>query len=453
VNGVLDLSKVEAGRTDLYLETFDACQMVQDVVTTVQPLVQRRANKLEVRCPPGSGPMHADLTKVRQVLFNLLSNAAKFTERGVVTVAVERESTAGRDWFVVRVTDTGIGMTADQLKRVFEPFTQADASTTRKYGGTGLGLAISKRFAELMGGDLSATSAPGKGSAFVLRLPARVVLPAPVPAAADLARSATTDAGADCAPVVLVVDDDPAVRDLMTRFLTTDAPGARAITAADGEAGLASAREARPNLIFLDVLMPRMDGWAVLAALKADPELANIPVVMMTIANDTEMGYVLGASEYLTKPVDRERLAAVLGKYRPAVAGDVVLLVEDDPATREVLRRTLQKEEWVVAEAENGRVALDRLREREPTLILLDLMMPEMDGFEFLEELRRDEARRALPVVVLTSKDLTPEERERLSGNVERILQKGAYTREALLREVRAIVTECVRKSSSAGTA
>ena len=445
VNGVLDLSKIEAGKMDLYLETFEVGSMVREVAATVEPLVQKASNRLEIDVPPETDSMHADLTKVRQILFNLLSNACKFTEHGTVRLEARRRTENGTDWLDFRVIDTGIGMTPEQLGKLFQPFTQADASTTRKYGGTGLGLAISKRFCEMMGGSLEVTSEPGKGTTFALKLPARVTAPVkPEPA---LQPATPPELGpAPSVPTVLIVDDEPAVRDLMARFIRSEGSGVRAVTAADGQEGLSLARKFHPDLIFLDVLMPKMDGWAVLTALKADASLADIPVVMLTIMNETEMGYVLGASEYLTKPIDRERLTAVLGKYRPAHAGDVVLLVEDDPATRDVLHRTLARQKWSVAEAENGRVALERLTDQKPTLILLDLMMPEMDGFEFIEQLRANEAWRELPVVVLTSKDLTPDERTRLSGKVERILQKGAYSREALLREVRKIVAQCARK-------
>jgi PAS domain S-box-containing protein len=435
INGVLDLSKIEAGKMDLFLETFDIAAMVQEVAATLQPLVQKKANQLDLRLPPALGTMHADVTKVRQILFNLVSNACKFTEKGLVTIDVTRQQEQGKGAVTFRVTDSGIGMTSEQVAKLFQPFTQADTSTTRKYGGTGLGLAISKRFGELMGGDITVTSEPGKGSAFTVRLPAHLTAPAePSPAPAATGRGAAGPA------TVLVIDDDPAVRDLMSRFVAKE--GIRAATAADGEEGLRLARQLSPKVIFLDVIMPRMDGWAVLSALKADPQLANIPVVMLTMVSETEMGYMLGAADYLTKPIDRNQVAAVLKKYRPVCPASQVLVVEDDDATRQVLRRTLTKQGWTVAEAENGRVALERVTETRPELILLDLMMPEMDGFEFLDELRKHEACRLIPVVVLTSKDLSPEERLRLSGNVEKVLQKGTFSRDALLREVRKVVAQ-----------
>jgi CheY-like chemotaxis protein len=328
------------------------------------------------------------------------------------------------------------------VAKLFQPFTQADASTTRKYGGTGLGLAISQRFCELMGGDIAVTSESGKGSVFTVRLPAHLAAPAePTPSPAGGTSLTPAALGVVGVAPVLVIDDDPVVRDLMTRFLAAE--GIRVVTAADGAEGLRLAAQLRPLVIFLDVIMPRMDGWAVLSALKGEPQLANIPVVMLTMVSDKELGYMLGATDYLSKPIDRNQLANVLKKHRPVGPAAQVLVVEDDDVTRQVLRRTLTKQGWTVAEAENGRVALERMMETRPELILLDLMMPEMDGFEFLEELRKHEEWRATPVVVLTSKDLSPEERLRLNGNVEKILQKGAFSRDALLREVRKVVAQC----------
>jgi len=231
------------------------------------------------------------------------------------------------------------------------------------------------------------------------------------------------------------------VRDLMQRFLTRE--GFRVVTASGGEEGMRRARELRPDAITLDVMMPGMDGWAVLSALKADPDVADIPVIMLTIVDDRNLGYALGASDYLTKPIDRDRLVAVLGRYR---RDRPVLVVDDDADVRLLLRRMLEAEGYGVVEAENGRVALERVREASPSAVLLDLMMPEMDGFEFAAEFRRHEAWRAIPIVVITAKDLSREDRERLNGHVEKILGKGAHGRDELLAEVRELVAQSVAR-------
>ena len=438
INDVLDLSKIEAGRMELYLETFGVSDLMRDIAAVVRPLAEKKANRLEVHCDVGAGSMRADLTKVRQALFNLLSNACKFTEGGTVSLTVTREATETGEWLRFAVTDTGIGMTPEQMGRLFQEFAQADASVTRTYGGTGLGLALSRRLCRMMGGDITAASQAGRGSTFTIRLPADV--PGLKPAI-QVEASATADTAAAGAATVLVIDDDATVRELMQRLLARE--GFRVVTATSGEAGLRLAKELRPDAITLDVIMPSMDGWAVLAALKADPEVAEIPVIMLTIVDDKNMGYALGASEYLTKPLDRDRLIRVLHKYRRDLP---VLIVDDDPDFRQLLRRILEQDGCTVAEAGDGRDALALLHELMPGVILLDLMMPEMDGFEFIAELRQHEACRAIPVIVITAKDLTAEDHRRLNGSVERVLQKGAYNRDALLVDVQEMVAASVAR-------
>jgi signal transduction histidine kinase/DNA-binding response OmpR family regulator len=437
INDILDLSKIEAGKMDLYLETFQVLEMVNDVACTIQPLVDKNGNVLEIDVAPGIGPMRADLTKVRQVLFNLLSNASKFTEKGIIELRVFNRHEEGRDWIAFQVKDSGIGMTREQAARIFEAFTQADASTTRKYGGTGLGLTITRKFCELMGGRITVDSEPGKGTVFTVRLPLEVASDAHKPPAHEPERAMPEAALA--AATILVIDDDPVIGDLMKSFLGKE--GYHVVVAPGGEEGIAEARKIHPDVITLDVAMPRMDGWTVLGALKADPALADIPVIMLTMVDNKSMGYALGASDYMTKPLNRERLAAVLSKYSKLRGRHPVLVVEDDPDTRTILKTALEKDGWSVDEAENGLVALELARTAVPSLVLLDLMMPEMDGFTFLEEFRRIADARSIPVIVLTAKDLTADDRRRLNGYVERIVQKGSNS-ESLLSQVRVLVAQ-----------
>jgi signal transduction histidine kinase/DNA-binding response OmpR family regulator len=442
INNILDLSKIEAGKMDLYLENFEIIPMVKEVIATVKPLIEKNANTLKLHYADDLGQMRSDVTKLRQMLFNLLSNASKFTERGTIALQVGRERVNGGEWISFSVSDTGIGMSPEQTSKLFQAFTQADTSTTRKYGGTGLGLAISRQFCHIMGGEITVSSTPGEGSTFTVRLPAIVT-----ESKADiLPRSeettSTTEQVSEGAPTVLVIDDDPTMQDLVQRFLSKE--GLKMIAARSGEEGIRLAKEHHPAVITLDVLMPGMDGWAVLTQLKADPLLSEIPVIMLTIMDEKQMGYALGAADYLTKPIDWERLAAVLQRYECARPPCPVLLVEDDPVMREMLQRRLEKEGWKVIEAENGRVALERMAERRPDLILLDLMMPEMDGFQFLDEIHKREDWRPIPIIVVTAKELTAQDRQRLNGSVEKILQKGAYSREELIREVRDLVTASI---------
>jgi signal transduction histidine kinase/DNA-binding response OmpR family regulator len=451
INGVLDLAKVESGKMDVYAEDLDVGDLVHGVEGTVQPLVRKNENTLEVTGLEDAGAMHTDATKLRQILFNLLSNASKFTQAGTLTLAVQRDTQDEQDWLRFRVTDTGIGMNAEQLAGVFDEFRQADASTTREYGGTGLGLAITKRFCELLGGSVRAESTEGVGSSFEVHLPARVPEPAPEPAVEAVPAPAPDPVGATGSRV-LVIDDDPAARDLVGRFLTGD--GFRVLAASGGEEGLRLAREQRPDVIALDIIMPQMDGWAVLAELKADPELAQIPVILISVTDDRNLGYALGASEYLTKPIDRERLSEILKRYTHDTSSEasLALVVDDEIEARALLRRGLERDGWRVVEAQNGRDALERLEHVTPQLILLDLMMPEMDGFEFVARIREQERWRSIPILVITAKDITNEERSRLEGGVARILQKGGYGRAELLAEIRGLVGERATPSPSPRT-
>ncbi|WZO95892.1 PAS domain S-box protein [Isosphaeraceae bacterium EP7] len=441
INDVLDLSKIEAGKAEMFLETFEVAEMIHGVVDTIRPLMEQNGNVIEVTCPPGLGSMHADLTKVRQSLLNLLSNAAKFTEKG--KVGLKATALPGGGGFSMEISDSGIGMTPEQLGKLFQPFSQADASTTRKYGGTGLGLTITRRFCRMMGGDVTARSELGLGSTFEIRLPASVVAPAADPEVSGPPARQLPEAGPGS--LVLVIDDDPVVHDLLRRTLEKE--GFRVVCARGGPEGIALARDIRPDVITLDVLMPGMDGWSVLTALKAEPELADTPVIMLTMIDDKNLGYALGASDYLTKPIDRERLSLILSKYRRRIASShVALVVEDEPMSRQLARDMLEHDNWTVIEAENGRVALEKLEETHVDLILLDLMMPEMDGFAFMAEVRKREAWHGIPVLVLTAKDLTEEDRRRLNGDVLGYLRKGETSREDLLRQLRREVCSSLRR-------
>jgi CheY-like chemotaxis protein len=332
------------------------------------------------------------------------------------------------------VQDTGIGMTPEQMGRLFEAFNQADSSTTRKYGGTGLGLTLSRKFCRMMGGDLTVSSVEGKGSTFTACIPRQVQNPLAEQGTSFFSRTPTK---APFGSTVLVIDDEANARELIARALGKE--GFRVELAADGRTGLELARKLKPQAITLDVMMPRMDGWAVLSALKADPATAGIPVIMLTVVDEKQIGFALGAADYFTKPIDWSRMTASLQKYRSTTKHQVVLVVEDDAPTREMLQRTLVKENWEVVEAENGRVALEKLSGLVPALILLDLMMPEMDGFEFMDELRKRPECRQVPVVVITAKDITEQDRKRLNGQVARVMQKASLQMDDLVREVRAL--------------
>ena len=431
INNILDLSKVEAGKMELFLETFEIASLIEEIAATLRPLLTKNHNALVVRCPGTIGSMSADITKLRQSLFNLLSNASKFTENGTITLAVERPEA---NWITFSVRDTGIGMTPEQQARLFQSFTQADASTTRKYGGTGLGLVITQQFCQIMGGDIQVESQVGQGTTFTIRLPEQVLQPE---SSIEQVQRASAGSSVPGASTILVIDDDASVHDIMQRLLNRE--GFNVITATSGPEGLRLARERSPDVILLDVRMPTMNGWEVLSRLKSDPDLDSIPVVMVTIEDDKALGSALGAVDYLVKPINYDRLLTLLQPYCTDSSPRSVLVVEDNTENREMICRQLTKAGWRVVEAENGLKALEVMQTEQPGVILLDLMMPEMDGFEFIRELRHHPQWQGLPVIVLTAKDLTLEEREWLDGQTQRIYQKGAGTRQ-LLDEIRTLL-------------
>ena len=449
INDILDLSKIEAGKMELYLESFDLNTLIDEVASTIQPMVEKNSNTLHIERTAELGGMRADQIKVRQALFNLLSNAAKFTQQGSVTLNAERQVMDDSEWIVFRVSDTGIGLSADKILRLFQDFSQADASTTRKFGGTGLGLALTRRFCQMMGGDVTVHSVPGQGSTFTIKLPANVGDAKSEfsddsgegPDFLNAGNKRSTEPVPDPSTCVLVIDDDPSQRDLMRRFLTKEGFFVR--SAASGEEGLRLARQLLPIAITLDVMMPEMDGWAVLETLKSDAALRHIPVIMLTMVDDSDRGFAMGADDYVTKPVNRRRLTRILKRYSCASPPCPILLVEDDSATRSLMRTLLEKEGCVVSEAENGEVALVAMQRERPSLIFLDLIMPVMDGFDFADRVREHPEWRSIPIVVVTAHELTAEERRRINGYVEAVIQKTGRSRDELLNQVKDALKNC----------
>ncbi|KMO34052.1 histidine kinase, partial [Methylobacterium variabile] len=442
INDVLDISKIEAGRMTVAAEDFTVQAMLDDVVAATESLTAKKRNRLVLDLAEDLGAMRQDQGKVRQCLVNLLGNAAKFTEAGTITLSARRDRADGIEWLTFAVADTGIGLTEAQIGRLFERFAQADESTTRQFGGTGLGLAITRAFCRRMGGDIGVTSTYGAGATFTIRLPAVLTAEDDEPTPEEVRALAEAQAEAERHDVVLLVDDDPAARELLSRFLERE--GFRVRTASDGRAGLSLARALRPRAILLDIEMPRMDGWSVLHAIRSDPDLSATPVIITSVVNEQGLGRALGATDYLVKPIDWDHLKGLMERYRPEGAPGTVLLVDDDDDARERLCRTLTRDGWTVREAENGAVALAQLDEDRPSLILLDLMMPVMDGFAFLTQLRARPGGGDVPVVVLTAKDITPAEKERLGRDTERVIVKGSISLSEIGRLLRAMYAERV---------
>ncbi len=424
INDILDLSKIEAGRMDVYLEHVFLTRLVDEVKTIVEPMMKKNGNTLLVDCPQDIGSLQTDLTKLKQSIINLLSNAAKFTKNGTVTLRLARETRDGAPWVKFEVIDSGIGMTDEQMGRLFQAFTQADSSTTRNFGGTGLGLTITRHFCAMLGGSIEVKSKPAQGSTFIIVLP-------------DRATKVMAEDGIDGdhpavrhQPVpgdihVLVVDDDPAVHDVLAATLGKE--GYQITHAKDGIEALHLMRTQPPDVVTLDVMMPKMDGWSVLGIMKSEPQLAHIPVIMLTIVDHRNLGFSLGASEYMTKPIDRNRLIALIEKFAVSRRDGTVLVIDDDPDVRAMVKATIDDVGMKATTVANGQAALDWLASHpQPALVLLDLMMPKMDGFEFLERVRQNPHYVDLPIVVLTAKELTDNERSYLAERTLLVLSKSA---------------------------
>jgi PAS domain S-box-containing protein len=429
INDILDLSKVEAGRMEVYIEAVAVAGLVEEVRTLVAPLAVANGNALEMHVHPGLAALQTDHTKLKQSLLNLLSNACKFTKQGTVSLTVERHNRGGEEELDFVIRDSGIGMSSEQMAKLFQPFTQADTSTTRQFGGTGLGLAITKRFCRLLGGDVTVDSVPGTGSTFTIRLPTSL----PLSTARSGARAAglAPSEGPIVGAKVLLVDDDPQIHDLMGTVLVRE--GYRVLHASTGAEAIRRAREERPAMILLDIMMPQVDGWTVLSTLKEDPQLAGIPVVCVSMLDERPMGLSLGAAEFLTKPVERAKLVATVGRHVRSSKG-CVLVVDDKEVDRMAQSKAVESLGLEVATASNGREALAWLESQPlPEAVILDLLMPELDGFQVMEAIRRSEKLRQLPVIVLTAKDLSQSELDYLTGRGGIVLSKGPESWDALI--------------------
>ena len=413
ISDVLDLSKIEAGKMDLYEEDFSIGDLIKDVSSMVENLVAKNSNQMVLEIGDDVGVMYADITKTRQILFNLLSNASKFTSQGTITVKVQRQTGAPSDWILFSVSDTGIGMSAEHMDSLFEKFTQADSATTRKYGGTGLGLALCLEFSHLMGGAMDVESELDVGTTFSVRLPTKMESNSTIEPSIE-SQSVVSD-------VILVIDDDNTVHELLQRTLSK--LGFQMESAYSGEDGIYRAEKVRPAVIILDVMMPGMDGWDVLAVLGKHAVLHNTPVIMLTMTDDKARGYAMGVAGYLRKPAQRTDLANLLDRYVDRKLLPDILVVDDDPLMRDLLRRDFERLDCTVRESENGMQAIEEYGIKHPDLIVLDLLMPAMDGFQFVDYLREHHIEFP-PIVVMTSKDVTLEDRQRLNGAIEIVLTK-----------------------------
>ena len=452
INDILDLSKIESGKMDLARVEFEPRDMLASIRGTISPLVQDKGLDLRMEIEPDLPRLNTDENKLKQILLNLLSNAAKFTVRGSITVYATRgrlvggdqNSSVSREWISFRVVDTGIGIAPEDQAAIWQEFRQVDGSLARRYEGTGLGLAIVRRLVMLLGGTIAVDSALGEGSTFSFSIPTE--LPPGAGSVDQDGRFTTTLEPVSTStqtvaarnhgdkPLVLVVDDDPEVLYILERYLKED--GFEVAVAQSGEAAIVQARLLHPFAMTLDVMLPGRDGWEVIRELKADPETADIPIIMLSILDNRQLGFSLGAAEYLVKPVSRKELLERLERLRAGATFHHALIVEDDLVEQRVLTMVLNEAGLEVTAFPSGIEALEWLEEHTPDLITLDLMMPGMDGFQVLDEIKQRSHLRSVPVLIITAKDVMPAERARLNTHIAAIIQKGPSQRDVLLREI-----------------
>ncbi len=435
INDILDLSKIEADKMELYLENVDIASFLQEIRTLCEPLLEKNHNQFVIHVAPNIGTMHTDITRMRQCVLNLLSNSSKFTLDGVITLKVERLSLGGKDWIKTDVTDTGIGMSQEQIAKLFQAFSQADRSTTRKFGGTGLGLYLTQRFCQMLGGNISVASKEGQGTTFTMTLPAICTMDGKTTSEPpDVPPTIKTDITKLALPTILIIDDDPAIHKLIEDQLADE--NYTILHALYGDKGYKMAKEFKPDLIVLDIILPDTDGWSLLSTFKSDPELRDIHVILTSIIMDKDLAFALGAVDYFQKPIDLKLFNNRVHELMPDDHVPKILIVDDDINSRQIMIKALKKVAVTPIEACNGFDAIEILQNCKPLpfLILLDLMMPGMDGFMFINVLQDREEWKHIPIIVMTAKDLTNEERVSLVQSTERILSKSSNPKDVIVK-------------------
>ena len=439
INDILDLSKIEVKKIDINISSFEMKNLVNSVKTTLEPYAKINRNNIQINLPKKSIVVSSDELKIRQILFNLLTNACKNSEESDINLTITRETVKKINYIAFKVQDFGVGIPKNKMKEIFEPFNQGNIIDNSKLKGTGLGLTISKTYSELLGGYIHVKSKEGLGSTFTSYIlqdyyrkkgKSEEYKIVEIPQISPFPQKGK----------ILIIDDDINFLDLIDRRLSKE--GYLVFTANNGKSGLIKANKLVPDIIILDIVMPDMDGWTVYKKLKRTPLLAQIPVIIVTIGDYEKMAKDFGVVDFLAKPIKWKTLNVILSKYKIIGKSKHILVIDDDSATRIILRKMLVKDGWRVDEAENGKVALDRIKKEKPELILLDLLMPVMDGFKFLKVIKGKDSLIDIPIIVITSKDLTADDYSYLTANVDRVIQKGDYTRKEIINRIDVAVKE-----------
>ncbi|MBI9092986.1 MAG: response regulator [Desulfobacterium sp.] len=436
INDILDLSKIEAGRMDVNPKLFPVGSTIETIMERLEPLAEDKGIELDQKIPENYPQIESDENRVHQILQNLIGNAVKFTEQGHVMVSARRDA----ENIYIRVADTGIGISKKEMPHIFEEFRQVDGSSSRPYEGTGLGLTIAYKAVKMLGGNLAVESTLGKGSTFDLTLPVRWQGLAPV---SELTLFRPFEGIVPVQKTVLVVDDEPETLTLIASYLSGE--GYNTIRAASGEEAVKLAQRHRPFAITLDILMPEMDGWEVLQQLKQGPATKDIPVIIVSLSDDKSTGMALGAVGYVSKPVNRDLLISEINRIG-GPSPYTIVIADDNESERNQMARAIEMEGMQAIAARDGRACMALLKESVPDVLVLDLVMPEKDGFEVLENVRTNPKTKALPVVVVTAKDLTLEEKEKLNGNASSILSKSDISPAVMLEEIKNIFADLERR-------
>ena len=439
INDILDLSKIEVRKVDLNISTFNLKDLIESVKTTLEPYAKINNNKININLPDKQIVLRSDDLKIRQILFNLLTNACKNSESNPINLLVAQETSKNVNFLVFKVEDFGVGISKDKMNEIFEPFHHSDIVDNSKIKGTGLGLTISKRYSELLGGYIDVESKEGIGSTFTVYIMQNYHH--------DRDNTISRVDGQKTEDVlfpekgkILVIDDDINFLDLVDRRLTKE--GFLVFTSHSGLNGLDKAKKLLPDIIILDIIMPDIDGWSVYQKIKKIPLLSQIPIIIVTIGDYEQMAKDFGVVDFLSKPIVWDNLHQILEKYKVVSKSKHILVVDDDSSTRTILRKMLIKDGWRVDEAENGKVAIERMGMQIPELILLDLLMPVMDGFKFLKEIKKVDAWLKIPIIVITSKDLTVDDYSFLTDNVDKVIQKGKYNRQEIIDQIDTSIKE-----------
>ena len=465
INDILDFVKVQSGKVNFSIESFQISKVLEDVTSTLRPLAQKNGNTLSLDVPNDLGLMKSDVNRVRQVLLNLLGNACKFTHDGSICLKANLEEKNNATSVVFSISDTGIGMDPQQVEKLFQEFARGDHSRERKYEGTGLGLPISRYLCQGLGGDIEVESELDKGTTFKVHLPIQISgeskimekpksseipeKPATVPilhsSQASIQRVITMPAGVGTEskedPIqkktVLIIDDDSSVCDLIQQFANRE--GFHAEMAFNGDDGIRLARKLIPDIIFVDIVLPGVDGWEVVQSLKDEANLKNVPIVIISHIQEDEKGRSLGVSDYLRKPLNSDMLTGALKRIHTPEISSSILIVEDDPTTRETLSRILTQEGWPVGVASNSKSALEYVSREKPALVIFNPFFGGKGGFDLITEIRENKNSNAIPILIFTAKEITKEEYDVLDGSVQSVLQKGNCTRAELLNQIRSL--------------